>query len=439
MIFKILQYIRGYLRIRVTGYSAERFLNACRHRGIRLWNLRPVHNTNAYEMNISIRGFRKIKPVVRKTGVRIVITDREGLPFFLYRYRRRRLFFVGASLFFLLIYTLSGFVWSIDIRGNLTRTDETLLEFLNTTDVRNGMRLSEVDCGRIVKDIRKEYNDIIWVSASLEGTKLIIQIKENQDVIRASENETEPGTEIQPTDIVSDMDCVITSIITRKGIPQVEEGAEIKSGDILVSGQIPVSNDAGEIVSYRYQEADADILGQTVISYKDEQELTYEDKEIVTYDLKGEETVEKHEYYLRFGTFRICLGDVKNNYEHFEQYGKETRLRLFDNFYLPVSYGEKWAVPYEVTERKYEKKELQSILSRRFSEYCEDLRKKGVEIIGNDVKIYTGSKKAEAKGTLEVVMPVGKEKPSQLTDITAPAEENEQSGENVNGDSGNSD
>lgn len=79
MIFKILQYIRGYLFIRVTGYSAERFLNACRHRGIRLWNMHPAGN--AYEMNISIRGFRKIKPIVRKTGVRVIITGREGLPF----------------------------------------------------------------------------------------------------------------------------------------------------------------------------------------------------------------------------------------------------------------------------------------------------------------------------------------------------------------------
>ena len=142
MIFKILQYIRGYLLIRVTGYSAERFLNACRHRGIRLWNMRPCGN--AYEMNISIRGFGKIRPIVRKTGVRVVIAERAGLPFFLYRYRKRKLFFVGAGLFFVLIFTLSKFIWSIDIRGNFTRTDETLLEFLEEKEVVNGMRISEI-------------------------------------------------------------------------------------------------------------------------------------------------------------------------------------------------------------------------------------------------------------------------------------------------------
>lgn len=431
MIFKILQYIRGYLLIRVTGYSAERFLNACRHRGIRLWNMRPVQNS--YEMNISIREFRKIKPIVRKTGVRVVITERRGLPFFLHRYRRRKPFFAGAALFFLLIYTLSRFIWSIDIRGNLTRTDETLLEFLEGREVQSGMRISEVDCGRIVKDIRKEYDDIIWVSASVEGTKLIIQIKENQDVIKAAENEMETETEaqVQPTDIVADRDCVVTSIITRKGIPQIAEGTEIKSGDILVSGQVPVNNDAGETIGYRYQESDADILGQTTISYTDKESIVYEDKKSITYELKGTQRAEKHEYYVRVGDFRVSFGSIKNKYEHFEKYSDEKRLKLLDNLYLPVFFGEKWAVPYEITEKRHEKKELQNILSERFLQYCEDLEKKGVEIIGNDVKIYTGTDEAEAKGLLTVIMPVGEKRPSELLEVPETVIENEQSGEDV--------
>ena len=427
MIFKILQYIRGYLLIRVTGYSAERFLNACRHRGIRLWNMRPCGN--AYEMNISIRGFGKIRPIVRKTGVRVVIAERAGLPFFLYRYRKRKLFFVGAGLFFVLIFTLSKFIWSIDIRGNFTRTDETLLEFLEEKEVVNGMRISEVDCGRIVKDIRKEYDDIIWVSASVEGTKLIIQIKENQDVIKETEKKEEQDKEIQPTDIVADRDCVVTKIITRKGIPQIAEGTEIKTGDILVSGQVPVNNDAGETIGYQPQESDADILGQTTISYSDKESIIYEDKKRIVNERKGGEPVEKREYYLRAWGWRICFGEVKNKYEHFEQYSSEKRLKLFDNFYLPVFFGEKRAVPYTIYEKKREKEELQSILSNRFLQYCEDLEKKGVEIIENDVKIYTGSKEAEAKGTLTVIMPVGTKQPSQPIEITAPADENEQAGE----------
>ncbi len=42
MLLKIIRYIKGYIRIRVIGYSAERFLNACSHKGIFLWGLKPV-------------------------------------------------------------------------------------------------------------------------------------------------------------------------------------------------------------------------------------------------------------------------------------------------------------------------------------------------------------------------------------------------------------
>ena len=144
-------------------------------------------------------------------------------------------------------------------------------------------------------------------------------------------------------------------------------------------------------------------------------------------------------FFLRIGDFRMSLGWLKDDYEHCEQYAWEKRVKLFDNFYLPVSYGGKRVVPYEVKEKKYEKKELQRILTDRFSRYCEDLSKKGVEILGNDVKIYTGSDEAAAKGTLTVVMPVGKEKPSKPVEEKTPEDENEESGDETNGNSGNSD
>lgn len=80
MLLAVIRYIRGYLCIRVTGHSVERFLNACSHKGISLWGLRP--SQGAYEMNITIHGFRQLKPIIRKTGANVVIVRRFGLPFF---------------------------------------------------------------------------------------------------------------------------------------------------------------------------------------------------------------------------------------------------------------------------------------------------------------------------------------------------------------------
>lgn len=80
MLIAVLQYISGYLRIRVEGYSPERFINLCSYHGIYLWNLKPCGH--AYEMNISVRGFRELKPVIRKTRTKVVIMERAGFPFY---------------------------------------------------------------------------------------------------------------------------------------------------------------------------------------------------------------------------------------------------------------------------------------------------------------------------------------------------------------------
>lgn len=422
MLLKIIRYAKGYIRIRITGYSTERFLNACSHRGIILWGLEP--KGRAYEMNISIPGFRKLKPIIRKTGTKVSIVERFGLPFFLHKYRKRKMFFAGALLFAALIFLMSRYIWNIDIKGNLTYTDETLLKFLKTREVENGMRVSEVDCARIVKDIRKEYDDIIWVSASIQGTRLIIQVKENEDTIPAMDEAAENPDQEKPTDIVADRDCVITRIVPRNGIPMVSEGAEVKTGDVLVSGQVPVMDDAGTVVAYQYHESDADIQGRTVIEYQDEMDLGYEEKEYY-YDKKTHLPLEKNEYFLKLGRYTLEFGNIRNQYRAWEMYGYEKQLCIAENFYLPISYGKKTARPYESGEIKYSKKELQQRMSRKFQQYCKDLEKKGVEIIENDVKIYTGSQKAEAKGRLTVQMPIGRQAESRLREIPVTEEQDE--------------
>lgn len=159
--------MHGYVKIRVEGYSPERFLNLCRHHQIYIWGLNPCGN--AYEMYMSLKGFRRLRPIVRKTHTKVLLVQRNGLPFFLHKYRKRKLFFISFILCLGLLYFYSSFIWDIHFEGNEKWTNETLLEFLETKDVSPHMAKRKVDCAQIVKDIRKEYDDIVWVSASIDG------------------------------------------------------------------------------------------------------------------------------------------------------------------------------------------------------------------------------------------------------------------------------
>lgn len=401
MLIAILQYLSGYLVIRIEGYSPERFLNLCSHHGIYLWSLRPCGH--AYEMRISVKGFRRLKPIIRKTGTKIIIKERRGFPFFLHKYRKRKIFFGGIFFCIITLYILSMFVWNIHIEGNQRRTDEVILEFLETQGITHGMLRTSVDCSRIVKDIRKEYNDIIWVSAYMEGTRLMIQVKENQDTIAEKEKLT------PPVDIIADKDGIIQSIITRKGVPLVHEGDEVKKGDVLVSGTVEVLNDAQEIVDYQYHEADADIQAQTVLSYEDSISVTYEVKKMT-----GKK---RYAVWVRAGGRNFTLGVLGNSFSHAVTDTREEQWKLGEHFWLPFSAGVIRVQEYTPQQEKRTEKEYQELLTADFQKFCDELEKKGVQILENNVKIYKETDTASAKGELILSEPLGEKQAGQEKEV----------------------
>ena len=427
MIQSIIRYVHGYVKIRVEGYSPERFLNLCSHHQIYIWGLTPCGN--AYEMYMSLKGFKKLRPIVRKTHTRIQLVERMGLPFFLQKYRKRKLFFISFFLCLGLLYFYSSFIWDIHFEGNEKWTNETLLEFLEEKEITPHMPKSKVDCALIVKEIRKAYDDIVWVSASIDGSRLRIQIKENEDTFREADAESgntsddstasKDGQEeetLTPRDLLAANDGVITSIITRTGVPQVHVGDTVKKGDVLVSGRIEVKNDAGEVIDYQYQASDADIFADT--------QLVYTDTMSTKYKKKHYEKSERRLYYLKIGSRLISVGTLKNDYKEWELHTSEHQLKLGENFYLPVSYGSKIVKSYISKEKSYTKKEIQQQLSQNFQLFSKGLEEQGIQIKDNHVNIQIGENSASAKGTLYLNESIAKETKTEIMQIEDQGQEN---------------
>ena len=389
MIRSFIRWLRGYVRLCVAGYSPERFLNMCCYHQLFIWGLEPTGN--GYEMYMSISDFRKLKPLVRKTHTKVILQGRYGFPFFLARYRRRKLFFAGLFICAVLLWTYSLFIWDIHFEGNERYPDTTLAEFLESEGVAPAMLRSRVDCPGIVKAIRKEYNDIVWVSASIDGSRLKIQIKENEDTFPEEGEETSAEDE-KPVDLVAAADGVITKIVTRSGVPQVHVGDTVKKGDILVLGRVEVVNDSREVVGYQYHRSDADVFADTQMEYTDTLSLEYQEK---VYDGKN-----KYQPFIRLADWTVSVGSIENKYKHSEIYTEETQVRLGENFYLPFSYGLKTAKSYFFEKKTYTEEEARQLLSLNFNRFCEDLEEKGVQIKENSVKIHLYENSATASGTL---------------------------------------
>ena len=128
------------------------------------------------------------------------------MPFFFQKSRKRKAFFLGVLLFVGLLYLLSCFIWNIHVDGNYANSTYSILEFLETRGIRHGIPKSRVDCAEIAAAIREEFSNVTWVSAKMEGTRLILELKENVDGYRADES---PAEDQSPCDLVAAEDGVI--------------------------------------------------------------------------------------------------------------------------------------------------------------------------------------------------------------------------------------
>ncbi len=380
--------LKGYVRIRILGNSYDRFLNLCAYHEIKLWELLPVDE--AYEAYVSRKDFKKLKAIVKKSHASVRITERRGLPFFVHRYRKRRVYLAGIAAAFALMVWLSAHIWNISIDGNLSQTDDVIFEYLTQAGIRHGMWKAGVDCRELAAGIRSSFTEFAWVAAELKGTRLLIHVKEG--IAGTGEEETEE--EQQPSSLVATHAGTVFSIYTRAGLPAVQAGDEVKKGDLLVSGVIPIYNDSGEAVSWQSVAADADIVIQRKQKYYDE--VPFSEKQ------KYYTGQEKTSWMLQVGETPFALPGDFDSLGQYDLLSELTQCRLMKNFYLPLYFRKFTAKAYEFVETVRTKEEVRKLLESDFQDFYKNLQEKGVQLFENDVKIEWNEKSAIASGTLLV-------------------------------------
>lgn len=395
MVKELLSYKRGSLRIRVTGGNYDRFLNLCAHHGIALWNLE--YHEGAYEMDISLEGFRLLRPLARKSSSRVRIIRRYGLPFFLYRYQNRKMLFAGMVFGLFLMIAMSRFLWSIDIEGNYKITDGQILRYLEEVQIVNGTRISSVDCKELAAQLRKEFDDFTWVSVKQEGTCLLIQVQENTDTQGIAEHTQEPELS---SDLIADKNGTIVSMITRTGVPQVAAGDTVKKGDILVKGVLDIVDDSGEVTGHQFCASDADIQIKT--SYQ------YYEKIPVKQTRKQYTGRKKKTYYLKAGKWGVSFPVYKTPFSTYDSVAEKHPFCLFQNFYLPFSMETREYREYEIVTVNMTPEEVVSQAENNLYKFLTKIQEKGVQIFENNVKIETDEKYCVAKGTVIFIEQAGK-------------------------------
>lgn len=402
---KVINYLRGYVRIRVWGVSVERFMNLCGNKNILMWGV--VRAEEFYEMYISLPAFYELRPIVRKTSTRVVILNRYGLPFLLAGLKRRMVFIVGCVAAIIFWFCSSFFLWDVDFNGNSRLTDEVIMEFLTENNVHIGMWKAELEIEQLEKDIRRAFKEVTWTSLKLEGSRLYVSIKENDaPIIESTDLEKK---ESFGTDLVSEYSGTIVSMIVRTGVPVAAIGDTVEAGTILVEGKVPVLNEDKTVREYLLVDADADIMLEHIVEYEEALPLYYSEKVYTGRERRG--------YFLRYDKEEVLLSKAPDYISH-DVVTKTYRPVIFEKLSIPLYVGTIKYREYYYLEKKYGKEQAEAVLSEKLEQFISTLSEKGVQIIEKNVTINRDSKCWLESGYLRVVERIDMSQPTVTENST---------------------
>ena len=239
MIISIIRYILGYINFRAFGGFSDRFLNICTRDGIPLWNIKNVKGN--ISASTTINGYLSIRNAVRKSGMKVMVTERKGLIFFLKRNKIRAGLLFGVIVFASLIFILSQFVWSVSLVGNIDLQEDYLLSAFQKYGVKVGATISSIDDSDIAERVVSEVPELSWAAINRKGNVVVIEVREKTPAPEKYDNSV-------PTNLIADENGLILSIDVLSGNEEIKPGSAVTKGDLLISGVITFADGREKLV-----------------------------------------------------------------------------------------------------------------------------------------------------------------------------------------------
>lgn len=387
MIIRILiGYIIGYLGITMEGYYIERFINMCRSNKIAIWHLKRKKEVQL-DFCVGIQDFKEICKIAKKTRCKVKINRKRGLPFLLHRYQKRKIFFIFLLLMIALTVLSSYFVWNVDIREENGQELENIARDIEEAGLKIGEWKGKINTKEIINKIRLQRKDIAWMGIELKGTNAIVK------VVKADEK-PEIINEEEYCSIMADKVGIITKINAQKGMANVKVGDTVNVGDTLINGWME-----GKYTGIRYVHA------------KGEVEAKVWHTKFINVPYNATERIEtgniENRYAIKFNNFKINFPKKLSKFEIYDTIETENKMKLFSDFYLPISILKTTNKEVEEVQKKYEKEEAKNIGIERLEQELDQEIQDQESIVGKNINTYEKEGSIDVYVTYEVLESIG--------------------------------
>ena len=382
----LLNYILGYLRIEVEGYFIEKLINLSSNKSILLWNSKREKSTLLYT-NISIKDYRKIVKIAKKTKCRIKIKEKKGLPFIFNKYRKRKIFFLSLCLIVVGIVILSNFIWNIELTGNTNISKEELIAVLEQEGLKVGTAKNKINTKEIVSKVRLDRNDLAWIGIELKGTNALVKVVEadkKPDIIKEEEY----------CNIVATKPGVIVKTNAINGTSLVKQGDTVNKGTILIAGWLE-----GKYTGTRYVHANGEIIAK----------VWYEEKQKVELNqvISKENGNSENKYSVKINNFQINFYKTLSKFEKYDTIGETKKIKMFSDFYLPIEITK--ITNKELIEERltYSKEEAKQIAVEKAKKLLDEKVEDKEKLVNTYINYNETEEYIEAQVIYEVLEEIG--------------------------------
>lgn len=322
----LLNYIIGYYNVQIDGFYIEKFINICMKENIFLWGIKRK-KSSIILAKIGMEDYKLAKEIASKNQTIIEVKSRVGIKFSIEKYKNRKAFFITVAVMCIFIYSLSKFVWKIEITGTQNISEEEILSEIKENGIRVGTLKSKIDTDKIVNDIRLKRDDIAWIGIEISGTKVNVKIVE-------ATKKPEIIDENEYTNIVATKDGEIQKVVAQNGTVMCKKGDKVKKGDILIAGYME-----GNYTDRYYVNSSGEVLAK--INYM-------ESVKIMKKETKKEDTGKKKiKFAIKFNNFKINFFKKLSNFENYDTIYTSKKIKIFSNSNLQIEF-----IKYDISEVK---------------------------------------------------------------------------------------
>lgn len=260
MLLQIFRWIYGYVKFIAEGSNIEKFINSTIKKGINLWDMKK--EKQKFIGYCIASEYKHIKPIAKNSGVKIEVQKKYGLPFFMLNYQKRFGIVFGVIIFISIIYSLSFYVWEVNVEGNTTVSAEEIKDVMEELGVSPGSLKGHIDVPIVQQSAMLKLPGISWLSLNIEGSNAVVSVKE-----RVVPPDLVPKG--NPCNIKASIDGQIDRFETYKGTVAINEGDAVVKGQLLISGVVEDSSGNNLFVH-----ADGKVYAKTKRKYIEDVEMS---------------------------------------------------------------------------------------------------------------------------------------------------------------------